>query len=94
MPHALRAVILPSDLPFIRDDAYYRQVYLIGLRLIKPRSGTPRVIAIDMLMDDPFMELPIMCTRLGEYSTHSPTAHVTRVHVCKIVHGLKTDRAL
>ena len=48
----------------------------------------------DMLMDDPFMELPIMCTRLGEYISHSPTAHVTRVHVCKIVHGLKTDRAL
>ena len=48
----------------------------------------------DMLMDDPFMVLPIMCTRLGEYISHSPTAHVTRVHVCKIVHGLKTDRAL
>ena len=48
----------------------------------------------DMLMDDPFMELPIMCTRLGEYISHSPTAHVTRVHVCKIVHGLNTDRAL
>ena len=36
-------------------------------------------------MDDPFMELPIMCTRLGEYISHSPTAHGTRVHVCKIV---------
>ena len=94
MPHALRAVILPSDIPLIRDDSYCRQACLIGLRLIKPRSGTPRVMRYDMLMGDPFMELPIMCTRLGEYISHSPTAHVTRVHVCKIVHGLKTDRAL
>ena len=36
---------------------------------VLPQCDTEDRWRDSMLMDDPFMELPIMCTRLGEYIT-------------------------